>query len=80
MKSCPKCGNDKLIKGIRYCLNCGAEVEAKPKEKLCLDCGNKLIEGVGYCLECGRKVGEKEEQRCVTKSRLSVELLEILSR
>ena len=83
MKCCPKCGNDKLIKGIRYCLNCGTEVEVKSKtkakEKFCPDCDNKLIEGIGYCLECGKKVGEKEEKRRVTKSRLSVELFEILS-
>lgn len=46
MKYCPKCGIDKLIKEIRYCLNCGTEVEikTKSKEKFCPDCDNKLIE------------------------------------
>lgn len=45
MKCYSKCGNDKLTKGMRYCLNCGFEVEVKikAKENFCLDCDNKLI-------------------------------------
>lgn len=70
MKCCSKCGNDKLIEGIKYCLNCGAEVE-----KCCSDdvkcCGN---EKVNKCVNHD----VNEDGKYVVKTRMSVEVLEII--
>ena len=65
MKCCSKCGNNKLIKGIKYCLNCGAEVE---KDVKC-QCGEKC--------ECNTTESVNKDDKCLVKTRLSVELFEI---
>lgn len=65
MKCCSKCGNTKLIEGIKYCLNCGAEVEKNIK----CHCDEKC--------ECNKKESVNKEDKCLVKTRLSVELFEI---
>ena len=65
MKCCSNCGNEKLIEGIRYCLNCGAEVE---KDIKC-NCGENC--------DCNKNKSETKDGKCVVKPRLSVELFEI---
>lgn len=65
MKCCSKCGNKKLIEGIKYCLNCGAEVE---KDVKC-HCGEKC--------KCNTNKSSNKDDKCVVKTRLSVELFEI---
>ena len=65
MKCCLKCGNENLIEGIKYCLNCGAEVENDAK---CC-CDEKC--------ECKKNVCKTKDDKCVVKTRLSVELFEI---
>jgi len=69
MKVCSKCGNDKLIQGIRYCLKCGADIENNSvnNEKCCVK------ENVNSCVN--KDVNNKD--KCVVKTRLSVELFEI---
>lgn len=62
MKVCSKCGNDKLIEGIRYCLKCGADVEETNVKEKSNECVNEDVNDKG---------------KCVVKSRLSVELFEI---
>jgi len=67
MKCCSKCGNDKLLNGIKYCLKCGANVE-KENVKCCVNdkeenCVNKNV---------------NENGNCLVKTRLSVELFEII--
>lgn len=62
MKVCTKCGNDKLIEGIRYCLQCGADVENVSTNK-------------DKC--CDNKKNENADDKCLVKTRLSVELFEI---
>ncbi|MBQ8681453.1 MAG: zinc ribbon domain-containing protein [Bacilli bacterium] len=87
MKSCSRCGN-KMIEGVKYCLNCGNEVEVvtEKKGKECLHCGSKVIEGIRYCLNCGADVDvngckkdkvKKSVNKNVVNSRLSIELFEI---
>lgn len=65
MKCCSKCGNTKLIEGIKYCLNCGAEVK---KDVEC-HCDENC--------ECNANKRTKKDDKCVVKTRLSVELFEI---
>lgn len=65
MKCCSKCGNEKLIEGIKYCLNCGSEVK---KDTKC-SCGENC--------ECNKNKNETKDDKCVVKTRLSVELFEI---
>ena len=65
MKVCLKCGNDKLIEGVRYCLKCGANVE---KEK---------NHNVNKCVNDDVNKNVNEDGKCLVKTRLSVELFEI---
>lgn len=67
MKVCSKCGNDQLIKGIKYCLKCGANVE-KDNVKCCVKdkVNNDVNENVN------------NSDKCLVKTRLSVELFEII--
>lgn len=62
MKKCSKCGNEKLIEGIKYCLQCGADVEDAKANKQ--DC-------------CCAKEKTTEDGKSIVKTRLSVELFEI---
>jgi len=60
---CAKCGAD-LMPGAKFCLNCGAPVEAQPEEKpapcKCAKCGAELVPGAKFCLSCGNKLDGKE--------------------
>ena len=65
MKKCLKCGNEKLIEGVRYCLKCGHNVEKDKNTN-----ANKSV---------NKDVNENVNQdgNCIVKTRLSVELFEI---
>ena len=65
MKVCSKCGNNKLIEGVKYCLNCGADLEKNKSENVKCCVKNKTDENVN------------ENEKCLVKTRLSVELFEI---
>lgn len=66
MKVCRKCGNDKLIEGIKYCLNCGADVEPVDTNhgKCCVN------------EDVNKDVNHPEKS--IIKTRLSVEVLELV--
>lgn len=67
MKCCSKCGNEKLIEGVKYCLNCGADLEknvkccAKENDNIVnnsVNANDKLIEKIKYCMTCGTDLDE----------------------
>ncbi len=53
---CPAC-SAKLVRGARFCPNCG---ETIPKKPLCPDCGQELVSGAKFCPYCGKRL----ELRC----------------
>lgn len=70
MKCCSKCGNDKLIEGVRYCLNCGADVEKQCSDNVKCCAKDKVNADVNHDVN--------EDGKCLVKTRLSVELFEII--
>ncbi len=49
--NCSKC-NTPLTDGAKFCLACGAPVEAPAKQN-CPKCGNPNIAGARFCMSCG---------------------------
>ena len=45
MKKCLKCGNEKLIEGVRYCLKCGHNIEKDKNNSI-----NKNVNKDGNCV------------------------------
>ena len=90
MKCCSKCGNTKSIEGIKYCLNCGSELEKnvkcctkKEENNVNRDVNDKLIEKIKYCMTSATDLDENinkeanSDGKHITRTRLSVELFDI---
>jgi len=60
--SCPKCGSENTA-GAKFCVECGAKIEAATATAPCVKCGAQLQAGTKFCNECGAK---QEKQTCPT--------------
>lgn len=58
MAKCNQCGAE-LMDGTKFCPNCGAKVEEKPKRLFCPQCGQEVDPSAAFCPNCGFKLGEK---------------------
>ena len=58
---CDCCGTF-VVKGKKFCTQCGASMEKKPvKKSVCANCGTLLEEGDRFCNECGTPIESKPE-------------------
>lgn len=57
---CPKCGASNNM-GVKFCSDCGANMEVSANALSCVKCGAGLAAGTKFCVECGAK---QEAQKC----------------
>ena len=55
MAKCKQCGAD-LCEGAKFCVVCGAKVEAEPQKRLCPQCGKEVPEDAVFCPTCGLRL------------------------
>ena len=64
---CPKC-NTPNTAGAKFCVNCGADVQARPAAATveCPNCKSQVKEGAKFCSNCGQSMEPKKCSNCGT--------------
>ena len=57
---CRSCGAE-LVPGQKFCMSCGAPIEAEPEPPRCRACGAELVPGQRFCVSCGAPVEEEPD-------------------
>ncbi|HEX6625055.1 MAG TPA: SPFH domain-containing protein [Pyrinomonadaceae bacterium] len=64
---CPKCNTPNAV-GVKFCQNCGADVQARPAAATveCPNCKSQVKEGAKFCSNCGQSMEPKKCSNCGT--------------